>query len=59
MDEAQSLMTYLELITDDCVEHFKRCEVGEDIYRNRANGDDAGHIEDTEEEINEDAGNAI
>ena len=49
MDEAQSLMTYLELITDDCVEHFKRCEVGEDIYRNRANGDDAGHIEDTEE----------
>jgi hypothetical protein len=54
MDEAQSLMTYLELITDDCVEHFERCEVGEDIYRNRANGDDAGHIEDTEE-IEEDA----
>ena len=37
---------------EDCVEYFKRHEVGEEIYRNRANGDDAGYVEDIEEEEN-------
>jgi hypothetical protein len=55
MEEIQSLMTYLEQITEDCCDHFKRCEVGEEVYRGRANGDDAGYVEDTEEEITEDA----
>jgi hypothetical protein len=55
MEEAISWMIYLEQTTEDCCDRFKRYEVGEDIYRHRANGDDAGHIEDIEEEIEEDA----
>ena len=57
MDEAQSLTKSSEQEpepVEDCVDYFNRHEVGEDIYRNKANGDDEGHIE-YEEEIEEDA----
>ena len=53
MDEAQSLTKSSEQV-EDCVDYFNRHEVGEDVYRNKANGDDEGHIE-YEEEIEEDA----
>ena len=58
MEEAISLMIYLEQTTEDCCDRFNRHEVGEDIYGHRANGDDAGHIEDTEEEIEDDRAEA-
>ena len=53
MDEAQSLTKSSEQV-EDCVDYFNRHEVGEDVYWNKANGDDEGHIE-YEEEIEEDA----
>ena len=53
MEEQISLTKSSEI--EDCVDYFKRCETGEDTYRDRANGDDAGHVEYVEEEIEEDA----
>ena len=57
MDEQTSLTTYSETKpeprTEDCVEYFNRRKTGQDIYRDRANGDDAGHIEYIEEEIDD------
>ena len=51
MEELVSLTTSLEptRIIEDCVDYFNRRETGKDIYRDRANGDDAGHVEPVEE----------
>ena len=40
MEESISLMIYLEQITEDCCDHFERQEVGEEVFRNKANGND-------------------
>ena len=51
MEDRQSLTRYSEpeRIIEDCVDYFNRHKDTESIYRNRANGDDLGHVEDTEE----------
>ena len=36
-------------IIEDCVDYFNRRETDKNIYRDRANGDDAGHVEPVEE----------
>ena len=55
MDEAQSLTKSSEQEIEDCCDYFKRHEVGEDVYRNKANGDDAGYenVEEIEGENDE------
>lgn len=56
MDDQTSLTTSSE--PEDCVDYIKRCKSCEDIYRDRATGDDAGYTEYIEEieEYLEDAG---
>jgi len=54
MDEPISLTKSSPV--EDCVERFERKEVGDEVYRNKANGDDAGFEEYVEvEEVEEDA----
>ena len=59
MEEPTSSTTYSEQPeprTDDCFEHIMRREIPEDVFRNKANGDDAGFEDYTEEdELEEDA----
>ena len=54
LSDAQSQTVNEIRIIEDCVDYFNRHKDTESIYRNRANGDDLGHVEDTEE-IEEDA----
>jgi hypothetical protein len=55
MDERTLLTKYLEPETDDCVEHFKKQEIG-NVFYNRATGDDAGFEEFIErDDVEEDA----
>ena len=49
-----SLIKSSEPEIDDCVEYFKKCEAGESVFRDRANGDDAGYVEYPEEEVEDD-----
>jgi len=45
-----------EGLPEDCFDHLKRREIGGDVFRNRAIGDDAGSDEfEWPEEIEEDA----
>lgn len=58
MDEQASSTTSLqdEGLPEDCFDHLKRREIGGDVFRNRAIGDDAGSDEfEWPEEIEEDA----
>ncbi len=52
MQEDQSWTIFSE--PEDCVDHFKRREIRNSVFDNRANGDDAGFEDYTDEdELNE------
>jgi len=52
MAEDQSWMTYSE--PEDCVDHFKKREIRNSVFDDRANGDDEGFVDYTDEDAFED-----